>query len=113
MMGKASNRKKAARPAAGDVHAQIASEAAAVRAAERLAFAPAENTPALRDLLDSATRALSASLPGTFKHEGRPYYLRVSFGMVGLKVFDNATASEPLAQAITGSSDEFGHAPYH
>lgn len=114
MMGKASNRKKAARPGAGlDVHALIAAEAATVRAAERLAFQPAENTPALRGLLDTATQAMAASVPAKIKHEGRPYYLRVSFGMVSVKVFDTPTAAEPIAQAITGSSDEFGHLPYH
>lgn len=114
MMGKASNRKKGARLDGGrDVHALIAAEAAAVRDAERLSFQPAENTPALRDLLDAAMNEVADGVPATITHEGRPYYLRVSFGMVSIKVFDTPTAAEPIAQAITGSSDEFGHVPYH
>lgn len=113
-MGKASNRKKAARPgAAPDVHQQIAAEAAAVRAKDRLAFQPAEKTPALCALLDSATEALQKCVPATFDHQGRPYYLRVAFAQVHVMVFETATAPEPMALAVTGSSDEFGHLPYH
>lgn len=114
MMGKASNRKKAARPGGGaDVHTQIAAEAEAVRNKDRLAFQPAERTPALSALLDSAAAALSKAVPATFEHEGRTYYLRVSFGLVRVMVFETATASEPMTLAITGSMDEFGHLPYH
>lgn len=114
MMGKASNRKKAARHGDDvDVHVRIAAEAAAVRKKNRLAFQPAERTPALSALLDSASAALSKAVPATFEHEGRPYYLRVSFGLVRVMVFETATASEPMTLAIAGSMDEFGHLPYH
>lgn len=111
-MGKASNRKKASRPGA-DVHTRIANEAKEVRSKNRMAFQPAECTPALSELLDSAAAALSKAVPATFDHEGRPYYLRVSFGLVRVMVFENATAPEPMALAITGSMEEFGHQPYH
>lgn len=114
MMGKASNRKKTARPGAGpDVHQQIAAEAAAVRAKDRLAFQPAELTPALSGLLESASAALANKVPATFEHEGRTYYLRVGFAVVRVMVFETATAPEPMAFAMTGSLDEFGHLPYH
>jgi len=114
MMGKASNRKKAVRPGAdADVHTRISAEAEAVRNQERLAFRSAELTPALSGLLDSARAALSSSVPATFEHEGRPYYLRVSFGLVRVMVFETATAPDPMVFAIAGSSDEFGHLPYH
>ena len=112
-MGKASQRKKAARDGAGpDVHQQIAAEAAAVRAKDRVAFQPAEKTPALCALLDGASEALSKAVPAIFEHQGRPYYLRVSFAQVHVMVFETATAPEPMALAVTGSSDEFGHLPY-
>ena len=114
MMGKASNRKRARQPEpAADVHAMIAAEAAAARAKDRLALAPAEETPALCGLLDSATAAIGNAAPPTFQHRGRTYYLRVSFAQVHLMVFESATAPEPLAYAVSGSSDEFGHTPYH
>lgn len=113
-MGKASNRKRTARTGAGpDVHALIAAEAASVRAAKHVGFQPAENTPALSGLLDTARTAMAEGVPAQFEHEGRRYYLRVSFGVVSIKVFESATAAEPIAQAITGSTDEFGHLPYH
>jgi hypothetical protein len=114
MMGKASTRKKAARlGAAASVHDRIAAEAEAVRNKDRLAFQPAELTPALSSLLDSVAAALSKAVPATFEHEGRPYYLRVSFDLVRVMVFETATAPEPMAFAITGSEEEFGHLPYH
>lgn len=114
MMGKASNRKKAAQPGAGpDVHQQIAAEAAAVRAKDQLAFQPAHKTPALKALLDSASEALGGAVPATFVHEGRTYYLRVSIGLARLMVFETATAAEPMAFALSGSHEEYGHIPYH
>lgn len=114
MMGKASNRKKAAQPGAGpDIHQQIAAEAAAVRAKDRLAFQPAEKTPALCALLDSASEAISKAVPATFDHQGRLYYLRVSFAQMHVMVFETATASDPMAFAVTRSPEEYGHLPYH
>lgn len=113
-MGKASQRKKAVRPGAdADVHTRIASEASEVRSKDRMAFQPAEKTPALSALLDSANEALARSVPTTFEHLGRTYYLRVAFGMNCLMVFETATAPQPMTMAVAGSMDEFGHLPYH
>jgi hypothetical protein len=61
------------------------------------------------DLLKSARRQLQASIPSTFTHKGRTYYLQIVLGQVGLKVFETATSTQPIAFAIAGSSDEFGH----
>ena len=114
MMGKASKRKKAARSGAdADVHKRISAEAEAVRNKDRLAFVPAERTPALNGVLDSAMAALSGGVPPTFDHRGRTYYLRVSFAAVRLMVFETASAPKPMTYAIVGCSDEFGHLPYH
>lgn len=61
------------------------------------------------DLLKSARRQLQMSIPSTFTHKGRTYYLQVILGQVGLKVFDAPASQQPIAFAIAGSSDEFGH----
>ncbi len=113
MMGKASNRKKAAHTAPADVHAQIAAEAAQARAKPTLALVPAEKTPALHALVQSAAEALAQRVPATFEHMGRTYYLRVALEQVHLMVFESATAPAPMAFVVSGSSEEFGHTPYH
>lgn len=114
MMGKAAQRKKTPKAApAGDVHTRIAAEAKAARDATALSFRDAEETPALRELIDSATGALTARIPSTFEHEGRTYYLRVSIGAARLMVFETVAAAHPMVCAITGSHEEFGHEPYH
>lgn len=114
MMGRAAQRKRAPKAApAGDVHAQIAAEAKAVQALERVGFQDAEKTPALQSLLDSATGAMAAKIPATFKHEGRTYYLRVAIDVARVMVFETSTAPQPMAFAVTGSPEEFGHLPYH
>lgn len=113
-MGKASKRKRAPKTATdGDVHSRIAAEAKAVRSIDRLAFQPAHKTPALNALLDSASEALGSAVPAIFEHEGRTYYLRVSIGLARLMVFETATAAEPMAFALSGSHEEYGHLPYH
>lgn len=114
MMGKASQRKKSPKPGAtADAHARIAAEAAAVRATDGRAFQSVEETPALRALLESAIEVMEQSVPAAFEHEGRTYYLRVSIGLARLMVFDTATAPHPIASAVSGRLDEFGHRPYH
>lgn len=113
-MGKASQRKKAARPGADeDVHKKISAEAEAMRNMPRLALQPAERTPALSGLLDSAAGALADAVPASFEHLGRTYYLRVSLAMVRVMVFETATSPMPMTYGITGSDDEYGHLPYH
>lgn len=113
-MGKAAQRKRATKAApAGDVHARIAEEARAARNAEHLGFQDAEKTPALKELLDSATGAMTACIPSTFEHKGRTYYLRVSIGVARVLAFETATAARPMVTGLTGSCEEFGHLPYH
>lgn len=113
-MGKAAQRKRAHKPApTGDVHTRIATEAKAVQQAAQAGFQDAEKTPALQALLESATNAFTAHIPSTFEHEGRTYYLRVCIGVARVMVFETPTAPQPMTRALTGSSEEFGHLPYH
>lgn len=114
MMGKTSQRKTVIEPdAIPEIHQQISTEAAAVRAKDRMEFQAADKTPALSALLDSASEALGSAVPATFEHEGRTYYLRVSIGLARLMIFETATAPDPMAFAIAGSHIEYGHLPYH
>lgn len=113
-MGKAAQRKKASKGApADDVHKRIADEAKALKTAEQLDFQDAEKTPALKELLDSATDAITARIPSTFEHKGKTYYLRVSVGVARVMVFETATAAQPMVMGLTGSYEEFGHLPFH
>jgi hypothetical protein len=102
---------QAAQP--GDVHASITREAASLRAAVRPALLDADDLPALGPLLDSARAALERAIPARFDHEGKTYFLRVSVGMARLMVFDSPSAFTPIALALSGSFDEFGHTPCH
>jgi hypothetical protein len=63
------------------------------------------------ELLKSARQHLQRAVPSTFTHNGRTYCMRVIFGEVGLMVFDSTTSRQPIAYAITGSSDQCGHQP--
>ena len=113
MMGKAARIKRDQAAQAGDIHARIASEAAQCRNNPRPGVRDAEELPALNGLLDSARAALERGIPARFDHEGKTYFLRVSVGLARLAVFDTPTAFEPLALAISGSVEEFGHRPCH
>jgi hypothetical protein len=112
-MSKASQRKRGQTTQGGDVHARIASEAAQCRNAPRPGVRNADELPALNSLLDSARAALELGIPTRFEHEGRTYFLRVSVGLARLMVFDTPTAHVPLACAMAGSFEEFGHTPAH
>lgn len=113
-MGKASRRKRPQQGAqGGDIHAHIASEAAQLRTAPRAVVKDAAQYPAIGALLDSARAALERGIPARFEHEGRTYWLRVSVGLARLEVFDCPTAFKPLALALSGSVEEFGHTPCH
>lgn len=113
-MGKAAKRKyepQAAQP--GDIHARITGEAAQLRGAARLCFQDAGATPALSAMLDSARTALEQSIPKSFEHEGRTYWLRVAVPVARLIIFDTPTTCAPMAFALSGSEREFGHEPSH
>lgn len=97
----------------GDIHARIAKEAADLRNAEQSGIQRAEATPALSALLDSARSALQQSIPHSFKHEGRTYWLRVAVPMARMIIFDTPTTFAPMAFALSGSEQEFGHEPGH
>ncbi len=113
-MGQAAKRKRkplATQP--GDIHSRIASEAAQLRNAVRASIQDAGATPALSALLDSARKALEQSVPKSFEHEGRTYWLRVAVPMARLILFDTPKTLHPMAFALSGSEREFGHDPGH
>jgi hypothetical protein len=97
----------------GDIHARIALEAASLRNLERPCFQDADATPALSAMLDSARTALEQSIPKSFEHKGRTYWLRVAVPMARMIIFDTPTTFAPMAFALSGSEQEFGHEPGH
>ena len=111
MMGKAARRKREPAAQGGDIRARIANEAAQVRNAARAGIQDAKETPALSALLDSARKALEQSIQKSFEHEGGTYWLRVAIPMARIIIFDTPTTLEPMAFALSGSCDEFGHEP--
>lgn len=111
-MDKAAKCKREAQPAqSGDIHDRIAKEAAQLRNAARAGVQDAGLTPALSALLDSARSALEQSIPKSFEHEGRTYWLRVALPSARMIVFDTPTTCSPMAFALSGSCEEFGHEP--
>ena len=98
---------------AGDIHARIALEAASLRNLNRPCFQDAAATPALSAMLDSARTALEQSIPKSFNHEGRTYWLRVAVPEARMIVFDTPSTCEPMAFALSWSEHEFGHMPGH
>jgi len=112
-MSKTSKSKGTQAAQAGDVHVRIASEAGQLRKAARTGFQDAGATPALSALLDSARTALENRIPKSFEHEGRTYWLRVALPMARLMVFNEPTTFKPMAFALSGSGEEFGHMPGH
>ena len=114
-MGKPAKRKREPNQhsQSGDIHARIAEEAAQLRGAARLRFQDAGATPALSAMLDSARTALEQSMPKSFEHEGRTYWLRVAVPLARLIIFDAPTTCAPMAFALSGSEREFGHDPGH
>ena len=114
MMGKATKRNSDSNAVqAGDIHARIAKEALQLRSAAHTGIQDAKATPALSALLDSARAALEQSIPKSFQHECRTYWLRVAVPMARMIVFDTQTSFNPMAFALSGSDQEFGHEPGH
>lgn len=95
----------------GDIHTRIANEAAKLRSAPRRGVQDASKTPALCALLDSAREAFEQSIPKSFKHEGRTYWLRVGIPMTKMILFDSPTTLKPMAFSLFGSEQELGHEP--
>ena len=113
-MGKAAKRNSNSNSAQSeDIHARIANEVAQLRNAAHTSIQDAKATPALSALLDSARAALEQSIPKSFQHEGRTYWLRIAVPMARMIVFDTQTSFNPMAFALSGSDQEFGHEPGH
>lgn len=98
---------------AGDIHARIAFEAASLRNLSLAHIQDASATPALSAMLDSARTALDQSIPKSFEHMGRAYWLQVTLPVVRMTIFDTPTTREPMAVALSGSEEKFGHTPGH
>ena len=110
-MNKAARPKRKQAAQSGEVHSQIALEAAQLRKAPRHGVRDAAELPAVNALLATARASIERSIPNQFNHEGKTYFLRVSLRMARLMVFDSATAANPMVLALTGSLNEFGHTP--
>lgn len=113
-MGKASNRKRQSqRDLAGDIHAQIQAEAHAARSAAQTSFRDAAQTPALAELLEGAREAIERTMPKSFEHEGRTYWLRCSLGLAKVSIYDTPATARPMVTAVCGSAAGHGHTPAH
>lgn len=113
-MGRASRRKQnSADTALPGVHERIAQEAQRARSARSREFSAPDEFPALDGLMKTARQAIEASTPESFTYQGRRYWCRVSVQAAWLEVFSSQATAQPLASAIFGSSDTFGHAPAH
>lgn len=112
-MGRASKRKKNAHVSDSDIHARITAEAQKIKNAPEFGFGREGDSPELESLLQSARKAIGDGLPVSFTFEGREYWCRVSIGLARLNVFASPATAEPLVTAFFGSSDDFGHRPFH
>ena len=113
-MGKAARRKREPRAAQrGHVHERIAVEARQNRESSDFTIEDSDPASALGGLLEAAREAMCNAAPAEFAYEGRTYWLRMSVGVALLEVFDSPATARPIAKALTGSTDRFGHAPAH
>lgn len=103
MMSKASNSTGRV-----DIHEMTRAEALAARQSTNR-LANSKNFPLTHDLLDAAAEAIRRSLPASFMHQGRRYYLKTSIGLARLEVFDKPTASEPMVTSLHGDMESIGH----
>lgn len=106
--------KRSKRPgrAARDVHAAIREQAERLHAAPAPGIRDAEELPEVAGLLGAARQAVESSIPRSFVHFGRLYYLRVRLALQ-VDVFDSPAAGFPLVRGATFSCEDFGHAPGH
>lgn len=95
----------------GDVHARIALEAATLRKSAHAGFRDPKATPALSALMDSAGTALENSVPHSFEHLGKTYWLRAAVTGARMIIFDSPTTLFPMAYALSCSERECGHDP--
>lgn len=111
-MDNASQSKRPEQGAAQDAHARIAEEAQRAKDAPEPGLNE-QGYPAVNALMRSARTSIGNAMPASFVHAGRQYWCRVSIVGAILEVFDAPTTGEPLATTFFGSSDEFGHVPFH
>ena len=97
---------------ADDAHAAIRDEADKARRLPAGSFSNAKRWPALHPLLTAGRTAVEASIPTSFDHLGRRYFLRVRLAMQ-LEIFETPGAAVPLIHGASISPEGFGHAPGH
>lgn len=106
--------KKSRRPgrAARDAHDRIKAMADALLRSPTFGVRDADETPELAALMNSARRRIEQSLPSSFEHEGRTYYLRTRLAL-RFDVYDEPGRTTPLLSGMSVSLESFGHAPAH
>lgn len=97
---------------ADDAHAAIRAEADKARSLPPGGVSNAQKWPALETLLAAGRAAVESSVPASFDHMGRCYFLRVRLAMQ-LDIFETPGAAAPLVRGASLSDEGFGHAPGH
>lgn len=91
------------------IHQQIAADAAAAKSeASHAGPMPCTKSPALQSLIDSATDAVSESLPTSFQHCGKTYRLMIDIQRARLAIFENMFAEKSMLVALICMADEHG-----
>jgi len=97
---------------ADDAHAAIRAEADKARSLPPFLASKARQWPALDALIAAGRGAVEGSIPASFDHKGRRYFLRVRLAMQ-LDFFENPGDAAPMLSGVTLSAEGFGHAPGH
>ena len=109
MMGKPPN------PPGGnayDAHAAIRAEAEKARSLPPFLASKAGQWPALDSLIAAGRTTVEGSIPASFDHKGRRYFLRVRLAMQ-LDIFEGPGDAAPMVIGATLSAAGFGHGPGH
>jgi hypothetical protein len=91
------------------LHAQIAADAATAKAqALHAGPIPCYEFDALQSLIESATAALTGSLPASFDHHGQTYRLMVDIQRARLAIFESMTAQKSMLITIVTTDEKGG-----
>jgi hypothetical protein len=88
-------------------HEQIKADAACAKSkAKQGGPVPYGDFESLKSLIDSATDAICANLPATFKHQGKTYRLVTDIHRARVGIFDDPAARDSLLVALVCLPDE-------
>jgi hypothetical protein len=91
------------------IHTQIAADLATAKAqALHAGPIPCDEFDALQSLMESASAALSASLPASFEHHGQTYRLMVDIQRARLAIFESMTAEKSMLITIVTTDEKGG-----